>query len=474
MIEIVQELTFLGIPSESAKAQVDLLSRGTRYASLVRSAAIGDGIVQLTDSEVDSAIEAYDSRNEDVKVLKFVPASGAASRMFKDLMSFVQTENHNASSQYFFEHLDKIAFHDLLLSDSSHYEIAKHMLDEDGLAFDNRPKGSIPFHRYENGVRTAFEEHLVEGVSYAMTDRKVHIHFTIAPEHMETVKEDMARWSAEYGAILGVEYELTFSVQEDRTDTMCLDGQGNAIRHDDQRLVLRPGGHGSLIHNLNVLDADIIFIKNIDNVVPDSQRQETIRYKKALGGLLIKVRKEARKHIEDLKTKGKEEGAIAFLKKMGLDIKKKTDTEELIRLMNRPYRICGMVRNEGEPGGGPFWVENGANDSLQIVETAQIDHGVEKYKEMLDKGTHFNPVDLVCCLNDLYGQRQNLLKYVDMDSAFVTEKMVEGETATVLEWPGLWNGAMAHWNSLFVEVPISTFNPVKTINDLLRPMHQPS
>ena len=207
-------------------------------------------------------------------------------------------------------------------------------------------------------------------------------------------------------------------------------------------------------------------------MVPDNLRAEIIRYKKALGGLLIQVRKDARRHIEALKTGGAREEAIQFLIKMGLAVNKSTDAEELIRLMNRPYRICGMVKNEGEPGGGPFWVKNGDAESLQIIESAQIDLSQEKNREMLDKGTHFNPVDLVCCLNDLYGQRQHLLDFVEMNSAFVTEKQVAGVKAQVLEWPGLWNGAMAHWNSLFVEVPISTFNPVKTVNDLLRPMHQ--
>lgn len=474
MTNIVQELTSLGIPLEVANAQVELLKRGTRFAAVQRSAAIGDGIVQLSDSEVEAALEAYDRRDDKVKILKFVPASGAATRMFKDLSSFLQTGIKNASAQHFFEHLDQIAFNDLLRAGKRPLELTEHMLGDKGLNLDDLPKGSIPFHRYGDGFRTAFEEHLVEGVSYALTDRKVHIHFTIAPDHMQKVKEDMSQWTIEYGDRLGVEYDLQFSVQADTTDTMCLDLESNALRRDDGSLILRPGGHGALIHNLNVLDADIIFIKNVDNVVPDAHREATIRYKKALGGLLIQVRREARELIEELKTGGQGEEALDFLRKMGIALDDKTPTEELIQLMNRPYRVCGMVRNEGEPGGGPFWVKSGKNESLQIVESAQIDLKEDKYREMLDEGTHFNPVDLVCCLNDLYGKRQDLLEFVDMDSAFVTEKTVEGKSARVLEWPGLWNGAMAHWNSLFVEVPISTFNPVKTVNDLLRPMHQPS
>ena len=474
LMDLTQELVSLGIPYETARIQVDLLSRGSQYADLSRSAAIGDGIIRLSEVEVEAAIDLYDSREERVKVLKFVPASGAATRMFKDLRLFLDAGKENPASKHFFENLEKIPFRELLDESMSAPEIAEYLLSKEGLQLGRQPKGSILFHRYEDGSRTAFEEHLVEGASYAMTDRKVHIHFTIAPEHLEQVKQKMLNWSKAYGALLSVVYDLQFSIQSDTTNTMCLDTEGEAIRNADGRLLLRPGGHGSLIHNLNSLDADIIFIKNIDNVVPDNLRAEIVSYKKALGGLLMQVRRDARRHIETLKTSGVREEAIQFLVKMGLAVNADTDSEELIRLMNRPYRICGMVKNEGEPGGGPFWVKNGDGESLQIVESAQIDLGQEKNREMLDKGTHFNPVDLVCCLNDLYGQRQHLLDFVDMNSAFVTEKQVDGATAQVLEWPGLWNGAMAHWNSLFVEVPIGTFNPVKTVNDLLRPMHQAS
>jgi hypothetical protein len=472
--DLTQELVSLGIPYETARIQVELLSRGPRYANLSRSAAIADGIVQLSEAEVNAAIDLYDSREERVKVLKFVPASGAATRMFQDLRRFLDSGDANPASKHFLENLTKIPFIERENLTKSHSQIADYLLSDEGLQLDRQPKGSILFHRYKDGSRTAFEEHLVEGASYAMTDREVHIHFTIAPEHLEQVKQKLLAWSITYGKLLSVAFDLQFSVQSDSTDTMCLDDEGEAIRHPDGRLMLRPGGHGSLIHNLNSLDADIIFIKNIDNVVPDNHRAEIIRYKKALGGLLIQVRRDARRHIEALKTGGNREDAIQFLVKMGIAVSERTDAEELIRLMNRPYRICGMVKNEGEPGGGPFWVKNGDTESLQIVESAQIDLSLEKNREMLDKGTHFNPVDLVCCLNDLYGQRQHLLDFVEMDAAYVTEKQVAGVKAQVLEWPGLWNGAMAHWNSLFVEVPISTFNPVKTVNDLLRPKHQAS
>lgn len=472
MTDIIQELTALGIPMTMAESQVDLLSRGTQYAAINRSAAIGEGILKLSQQEVAEAIGIYEARDEKVKVLKFVPASGAASRMFKDLRGFLESGKPNTASQHFFKQLDKIPFHDTLQGQTP-LEVTDYMLSAAGMQLGRWPKGAIPFHRYENEIRTAFEEHLVEGVSYALTDRQVHIHFTVAPEHMDLVKRQMMGWSERYGKLLEVSYDLQFSIQQPMTDTFSMDEHGQPMRYTNGRLLLRPGGHGSLIHNLNALAADIIFIKNIDNVVPDDQRQETIRYKKALGGLLIQVRKEARAVIENLKTGSGKGEAIQFLIRMGIVVDDTADIEELIRLMNRPYRVCGMVRNEGEPGGGPFWVKKGEQESLQIVESAQIDLNNRENRRMLDQGTHFNPVDLVCCLNDLYGIRKNLLEFVDLNSAFVTEKQVEGRNAKVLEWPGLWNGAMAHWNSLFVEVPISTFNPVKTVNDLLRPMHQP-
>jgi len=476
MESLIHDLVGLGIPRNLAEEQIRLLQRGTQYANIHSSASIGDGILKLSDNEVSESIFCYDNRRSDVKVLKFVPASGAASRMFKGLIESRLSGKIDEDSQHFIDNIDKVAFYSQLADSDDATSILAEMLDEDKLDLDNLPKGSIPFHRYSDSVRTAFEEHLVEGVEYADSDNKVHIHFTVSAEHMEKVQKDMMVWAKAYGKLLGCEYVLQFSVQSPFTDTMPTSLDGEPLRDSEGRIRLRPGGHGSLIYNLNELEADIIFIKNVDNVVPDAHRKDTIRYKKALAGLLTQGRKEARGIISLLKADNPDcvQKAHSFLKKMGTDLENEQNREELIRLMNRPYRVCGMVRNQGEPGGGPFWVQEEGRKTLQVVESAQIDADNDEHVNMLRKGTHFNPVDLVCSLNDLYGMKQNLLDYVDMDAAFVTDKSIDGMDCKVVEWPGLWNGAMADWNTLFVEVPVSTFNPVKTINDLLRAMHQPS
>jgi hypothetical protein len=470
----LEELISQGIPAEIAAEQLRLLARGTLHASIVRSAAIADGVRLLSSDEVDEAVKLYNQKESGVKVLKFVPASGAATRMFKDLSVYQHTQQITPLVTEFFSRVSDFAFASSLPHEASQAEVLTALFTEVGLA--QMPKGSVPFHKYPQGSRTAFEEHLVEGVSYAASGDKVHIHFTVSPSHIVSVKQAMDKWADQYSQRMGCSYDLSFSTQLASTDTVAKQSDGKPFRTADGKLFLRPGGHGSLIHNLNELDADIIFIKNVDNVVPDEHRGDTIRYKKALAGVLIAIRGEARKIISRLKA-GEEDAisaAKAFLLQVGFKAAEEHDTEQLIKLMNRPYRVCGMVRNEGEPGGGPFWVDKGGVETLQIVESAEIDPDNAAHKSMLAGGTHFNPVDLVCCLNDLYGQRKNLHNHVDMDAAFVTSKLVEGQTLTVLEWPGLWNGAMSDWNSLFLEVPISTFNPVKRVNDLLRPMHQSS
>lgn len=474
MDSLITELEALGIPRELAEEQIRLLELGTRYSRIHRSASVGDGIIRWSEEDVDARVSIYDLRDPKVKVLKFVPASGAASRMFKSLIESRNSGRIDTGTQAFLESIEKAPFYHLLDSDGDHTDLLEQILSEDGLALNALPKGSIPFHRYGEEVRTAFEEHLVEGVDYADSDQKIHIHFTLSAEHMEPVKESMTQWAAYYSEKLSCAYDLQFSVQKPSTDTMPTSIDGEALRGPDGKIKLRPGGHGSLIYNLNALEADIIFIKNVDNVVPDNHRSDTIRYKKALAGLLMEVREEAREIIRDLQNdlEGAREKAEAFAIKVGTELNQELIEEELIKLLNRPYRVCGMVRNQGEPGGGPFWVEENGRRSLQVVESAQIDTGNEFHVDMLQRGTHFNPVDLVCNLNDLYGQKLDLLNHVDMETAFVTYKSIDGVDSKVLEWPGLWNGAMADWNTLFVEVPISTFNPVKTVADLLRPMHQ--
>lgn len=476
MESLIQDMIKAGVPEAMAREQYRLILRGGQFTQLHSSASVGNGILSVESEEVERLISVYDDRTPDVKILKFVPASGAATRMFKDLITLWQGGESTELTDEFFAKLESFPFADQLDLTKGKKEILEDLFSSDRLNLDDLPKGSIPFHIYQKEeIRTAFEEHLVEGVDYATSGGMVHIHFTISPDHMDQIKRDMAKWKSDYSSKLNCKFDLQFSVQLPSTDTVPFVDRNEPLRDDTGRVMTRPGGHGSLIHNLDQLQADIIFIKNIDNVVPDKHRTDTIRYKKALAGKLMEVRNEARRIISLLKADDNEATrAIArdFLKEMGTDLMTEVSTAELIRLMNRPYRVCGMVKNQGEPGGGPFWVQGADRVTLQIVESAQIDKDEPTHVAMLAEGTHFNPVDLVCSLNDLYGVKQNLHDFIDPDAAFVTTKNIKGQDAQVIEWPGLWNGAMADWNTVFVEVPISTFNPVKTVNDLLRPMHR--
>jgi hypothetical protein len=462
-----------GVTEKRAAEQLALLKRGTKTILLAESASIGDGIHLLESSEVNRLASLYDQRKE-LKVMKFVPASGAATRMFSELLKDWKEEVSSDTTRRFKERYPSLAlFQELPLPQSD--EALFSLLFEE-LKLQHAPKGTIPFHRYTEGSRAAFEEHLVEGTAYAISDGKVHLHFTIAPMHMDAVKKKMQKWTETYGERYGVTFDVEYSVQDPATDTFALEIDGSLVKHIDGSLLLRPGGHGSLIHNLNDIDADILFIKNVDNVAPDRFKADTLLYKKALAGLLIQVREEARAVLKDLEIDATElalSKARRLLSELGLDIDENKDVslQSLKNLLDRPFRVCGMVRNQGEPGGGPFWVQRSGYRTLQIVESAQVNHDDPDQWRKMKEGTHFNPVDLVCCTKDLAGNQRSILPFRDQEAAFVTTKNFEGRDIAVLEWPGLWNGAMADWNTLFVEVPISTFTPVKTINDLFRMSH---
>jgi Uri superfamily endonuclease len=430
------------------------------------------------------------------KTTLFVPASGAASRMFKSLFAFIDDENETCSAevQTFLDNISQFAFFDTLkqsflqagidFDKTSAREKISRLLSCTGLNYGDKPKGLLLFHRYPEGNRLALEEHLVEIAQYGKSDDgKTHIHFTVSPEHKQEFLETIKQVQSRYEEKFNVRYDITFSQQKLSTDTIAVNPDNTPFRNSDGSLLFRPGGHGALIENLNELDTSIIFIKNIDNIVPDRLKSETVLYKKALCDFLISIVKKIKFLIEQLSA-NPEKGmtsAIEFIKdELMLKIPnyfesfdEKERVHWIVQYLNRPIRVCGMVKNEGEPGGGPFFVRQSEDGlSLQIVESSQIDMSNPQQAIIARQATHFNPVDLVCYIKDFKGKQFNLQEFVDPKTGFISEKSKDGKLLKAQELPGLWNGAMAHWITLFVEVPLITFNPVKTVNDLLRKEHQ--
>lgn len=477
-----------GSDLSQVEKQIENFKSGFPFLDIQKAASIGDGIIQLDASRIDELISDYEGKLAGKKILKFVPASGAATRMFKDLFAFVESKDldGSAAAKVFMEGLSRFAFYEELkskfddLEATAPDEVVHQLLSDEGMSYGSLPKALLKFHNYENGPRTPLEEHLVEGVHYAQSaDGRVHLHFTVSPNHQSRFEALVSEVSGSYEAEHGVKYDITFSQQKNATDTIAVDRDNEPFREDDGTLLFRPAGHGALLENLNDLEADLIFIKNIDNVVPDKIKGDTYTYKKALAGLLINYQEEV---FETLKGEIEEPDAVAksleekYFLKMSHDFASKSIEEkqnELKEKLNRPIRVCGMVKNTGEPGGGPFWVkEEDGSLSLQIAETAQIDLDDSEKSAMLSGSTHFNPVDLICAPKNYEGQKFDLLQYRDDNTGFISFKSKNGKDLKAMELPGLWNGAMAKWNTLFVEVPISTFNPVKTVNDLLKDTHQ--
>ena len=496
----LQQLSERNITENQVIQQVAQLKRGTQYVQLMRPATLGDGILRLDKEQVDMMTAVFDADREFYQFTKFVPASGAASRMFKDLFAFADSGEETKFTDIFFAHIHNFAFFDdlnaatkrlygsdidTLLKEDHKVDIVKALLMDDGLNYGKLPKALLKVHRYDGFNRLALEEHLVEAARYAASnDGIARLHFTVSPEHelpfMETVKNLKFAYEANYG----VRYEISYSCQKPSTDTVAIDANGELFREKDGKLLFRPGGHGALIENLNDLAQEIVFIKNIDNIVPESRMETTITYKKALAGLLLHLQQQTFEYLDILDNGDVTEEELAeimdFAKdKLMIDIPDfvgKYDlyekTDFLYDCLNRPMRVCGMVKNEGEPGGGPFWIKNNNDEvSLQIIESSQIDHGKEDQEAIFKGSTHFNPVDLVCGCWNYKGEAFNLTDYVDPETGFISSKSKDGRELKALELPGLWNGAMADWITLFVEVPIETFNPVKTVNDLLKPMH---
>jgi hypothetical protein len=499
----LKQITQKGISEEKLNNQLEQFKTGFPFLKLEAAAAIGRGIIAPDEAQRQQYVEAWNQyKAEGRRVVKFVPASGAASRMFKDMFAFVDADYDVPTTDFekhYFDNIQKFAFYDALnaaclknegkdiptlIAAGNYKAVAAQMLRPEGLNYGQLPKGLLLFHNYAEGPRTPMEEHLVEGALYAASAGEAHVHFTVSHEHMELFKQKVAEKADLYAQKYGIKYDITFSEQKPSTDTVAANADNTPFRNDDGSLLFRPGGHGALIENLNEIEADVIFVKNIDNVVPDRLKQDTVEWKQVIAGVLVTLQQKAFGYLRKLDT-GKYsheeiEEIIRFVQQdlccRKPDIKELEDAELVIYLrkkLNRPMRVCGVVKNVGEPGGGPFLTYNqDGTISLQILESSQIDKSNKEYMEMFTKGTHFNPVDLVCAVKDYKGNAFNLPEYVDKTTGFISSKSKNGKELKALELPGLWNGAMSDWSTVFVEVPLSTFNPVKTVNDLLREQHQ--
>ena len=442
----LEQLQARGISVEKAEEQLAHFRDGFPQLDIVAPASTKAGILAPKKAEQEEYIAAWQAYlDEGHKVLKFVPASGAASRMFKNLFQYLEDGIETPFIKEFLANKDKFAF-GTQLEGKEGQEAVRYLLED--MHYGELPKGLLLFHNYRDGARTPALEHLVEGAQYckgAGEHPTVHLHFTVSHDHLPLFRQHIAENLKRFEDKYNVRYDVTFSEQLPSTDTIAANPDGTPFRTKDGKLLFRPGGHGALIENLNQQDADIVFIKNIDNVVPDRLKKDTIRYKQILAGVLVTEQKRV---FEALKNPN-------------------LSDEERAKL-NRPIRVCGVVKNTGEPGGGPFLVrEADGSISCQILESTQISD-----PELMAKSTHFNPVDLVCAIRDYEGKPFDLPKFVDPQTGFISNKSKDGKELLALELPGLWNGAMSRWNTIFVEVPVSTFNPVKTVNDLLREQHQ--
>jgi len=508
----IQQIKSKNLTTEKVNAQIQLFKTGVPFVNLKDAANIGNGILKFSETEKKEAIQFFEKKRNHKTILKFVPASGAATRMFKFLFQFIQEYNGDEESvnsyinrnkaselSLFLVGVEKFPFYTEVLAqvkkrlpdfntlsqDKKKLEFIKTILETDKLNYGFYPKGLLPFHQYKDHVSTAFEEHLFEAALYASSNNEADLHFTISEIHKHIFDEEFKRIEKIVEAKTKTKFNISFSYQCQSTDTIAVTPKNDAFREDNNDLLFRPSGHGALLNNLNQLDADVIFIKNIDNIVVSKYEREVAESKKMLGGLLMKLQEQAFVYLEKLEKNNLSEAELItiaeFLKNelhvvINIEFEKYSKTyqiEYLKEKLNRPIRVCGMVKNEGEPGGGPFWVKDeSGNVSLQIVESAQIDKKNKTQKKILKNATHFNPVDLVCGIKNYKGEKFDLNQYVDPKTAFITMKTKTGKDLKALELPGLWNGSMAHWNTIFVEVPLITFNPVKTVTDLLKAAHQ--
>ena len=493
-----------GVSLDQIDQQINYFVHGFPYLNVIKAATIGDGIVRVAEDQLAAYIHRFDAAAHELDLVKFVPASGAATRMFKSLFAGLDGKFDKSVDEVFARITDFAFYEDLkaamaakdhdldqAVADNDRKTVLQFLLTEEGLEYGSLPKGLLKFHRYVDGPRTPVEEHLVEGAAYANSDGLVKIHFTVSPEHRDRFKQLIQEQKADYEAWLGVTFDITFSEQKKSTDTISVNMDNSPFRNADGSLLFRPAGHGALIENLNDIHADIVFIKNIDNVVPDEIKEPTVTYKKVLAAVLLDAQQQISRlqGLLDSQSGAPEDVSDGYLAEAdelfrrtlftlppeGFEKSSKAEKVDYFRRkLDRPVRACGMVKNVGEPGGGPFWARNqDGSVSLQVVESAQIDLGNPAQKAIFDEATHFNPVDLVCGLKDHNGRKYDLPAYRDPLTGFITAKSKDGKDLKAQELPGLWNGAMADWNTIFVEVPLITFNPVKTVNDLLRKEHQP-
>ena len=490
----VAQLTKHGITVEEAQRQIALLREPPPWVELDRPCTLGDGIVQLTSDEQKRCIELGVKSASEGRVTKFVPASGAASRMFKDFNAALNqygelseealrklAENGDEVAKnvvVFWENREEFAFYDDLLKacGADHSDMKtwlRTLIGSDGLNYASLPKGLVKFHAYDNHCRTAFEEHLAEGYAIAASSNHAcQVHFTAPNTYQNRIEALLQSFADNH--FTDASFEVTFSEQKPSTDTLAVDSQGKPMRNADSTLLLRPGGHGALIENLAAIDGDIVCIKNIDNIEPDWRREDSVRWQRILIGLLTQLQADLFRFASDLATEKRlVQAAREFMQQnFAVENPDSFSPDELAALVNRPVRVCGMVRNQGEPGGGPFWIKHSGKSSLQIVESAQVDHSAAVQHEIFSRSTHFNPVNLVCGLRNFAGEQYNLNQFIDKNAVFIADKSQNGSQLRALERPGLWNGAMAHWNTAFVEMPLVTFNPVKTVLDLLRDGHR--
>lgn len=506
--EQIAQIKKKGIKPEEVERQIAIFKRGNIVVNIREAATLKNGIKYIPEEERQQLTDLYESRRKDLDILKFVPASGAATRMFKAFYQFLSQYNEKEESveefiertnfeklEIFFRRLEELPFFEEVKDKIDNYEdlplnerrlrFVKMMLSEDGADLGNTPKGLVPFHKYKDHLATAFEEHLREAAVYATPNGTAKIHFTIAREHEDKFKNEFAAIKERLQKETGKKFDISFSFQDTKTDTLAVNEENEPVKEENGEFFFRPGGHGALIDNLNNQDADLIFIKNIDNVVIPKNLEVLSENKRMLAGKMLQVQEKIFYYLKKLENpKVSEETlseAFKFMQReanSGLSFEfEKLERQEKIavlkRKLNRPLRVCGMVRNEGEPGGGPFWVTEPEGEiSLQIVESSQIDHDNYQQSKIAREATHFNPVDIVCGLKNYSGEKFDLTNFIDPNTSFIAGKTKDGKKIKALELPGLWNGGMADWISIFVEVPLETFNPVKTVVDLLKPTHQ--
>lgn len=495
-----------GITEKQLAQQLQCFKDGFGAMDIVAPATVVKGILKLNTQQIREFVDFFKREIVNYEVLRFVPASGAATRMFKELFEFMSSydetsdaykkfisDTRTTSPYAFFENIHEYPFIEELravcykkkdrsleelLDEHRYIEVLQLMLTDEGLNLGYLPKGLINFHRYDDCVRMPVGEHLVSTSLLLQNSKKINLHFTIGEEFLDLFKERLSLYAEKLKGQYGVDADISFSYQKSSTDTVAGTRSGDIFRQEDGSMLFRPGGHGALIYNLNEVDADLLFIKNIDNVVPDWVKEKNVKYEQLLGGILINYQQYIFRYLEML-DEGVDEKTLEEIKTFVQNelcykyVPESDEKAQLRRILNRPLRVCGMVINEGEPGGGPFLVKDAdGNVSLQILEGSQIDLSLPEQKSVFDNSTHFNPVDIVCGVKDYKGNSFNLLDFVDEGAGFISEKTLKGRKLQALELPGLWNGAMSDWNTVFVEVPDFTFNPVKTVFDLLRPQHR--